>query len=153
MNPRFPMTSLSPRQQSAGASVPKKTVLVVDDDPIVLAVAEERLTKMGYDVTTRDEVLGTSNWIVQHKPWLLLLDIMMPAMSGGELANFLRKRGIQTHVVLHSSKEMAELQRLVRSTGALGAIPKGLTDAEFERRFVILTRNLRTEGGSAAESP
>lgn len=139
----------SPRE-TAGA---RRTVLVVDDDAIVLAVAEERLAKMGYEVTTRSEVLGTSQWIVQHKPWLLLLDIMMPAMSGGELANFLRKRGIQTHIVLHSSKDMAELQRLVRSTGALGAIPKGLTDAEFERRFAGLTRNLRMEGGSPDDSP
>jgi CheY-like chemotaxis protein len=124
-----------------------KTILVVDDDPIVLAVAEERLAKLGYSVTTRDEVLGTSKWIVQNQPWLILLDIMMPAMSGGELATFLRKRGIQTHIVLHSSKDMSELQRLVRSTGALGAIPKGLSDAEFERRFTQLTRNLRSEDG------
>jgi CheY-like chemotaxis protein len=131
----------------------RKTVLVVDDDPIVLAVTEERLTKMGFDVTTRSEVLGTSQWIVQNKPWLLLLDIMMPAMSGNELANFLRKRQIATHIVLHSSKDLSELHRLVRSTGALGAIPKGLKDSEFEKKFMSITRNLPAEGGSGSNSP
>jgi hypothetical protein len=50
-----------------------QTVLIVDDDPIVLAVAEERLAGLGYDVTTRDQVLGTSQWIVQNRPWVLLL--------------------------------------------------------------------------------
>lgn len=139
------VSNLSPNQGKA--SQEGQTVLIVDDDPIVLAVAEERLKKLGFEVTTRSQVLGTSQWIVQHKPWLLLLDVMMPAMSGGELAHFLRKRGIQTHVVLHSSKDMSELQRLVRSTGALGAIPKGLNDSEFERRFTQLTRNLRSEEG------
>jgi two-component system, response regulator PdtaR len=123
----------------------RRTVLVLDDDPIVLAVAEERLINLGYDVATRDQVLGTSQWIVQRKPWLLLLDVMMPAMSGGELASFLRRRGIQTHIVLHSSKEMSELQQLVRQIGAIGAIPKGLSDDQFENQFKSITRNAIVE--------
>lgn len=130
----------------------KKTILVVDDDPIVLAVTEERLNNIGYEVTTRDQVLGTSQWIVQNQPWLLLLDIMMPAMSGSELASFLRRRGIQTHIVLHSSKDRSELQRLVRTTGALGAIPKGLDDAEFEKQFQSLTRSAQQQGGFSTSS-
>jgi two-component system OmpR family response regulator len=125
-----------------------RTVLIVDDDPIVLAAAEERISGLGYDVTTRDQVLGTSQWIVQNQPWLLLLDVMMPAMSGSELASFLRRRGIETHIILHSSKDMPELERLVESTGALGAIPKGLDDAEFERQFKALTRSARSQGDS-----
>lgn len=133
-------------------SNPNKTVLVVDDDPIVLAVAEERLGALGYTVTTRDQVLGTSQWIVQNRPWVLLLDIMMPAMSGSELAAFLRRRGIQTHIVLHSSKDMSELKRLVRSTGALGAIPKGLDDAQFEKQFQSMVRSVQSEGGFSASS-
>lgn len=120
----------------------RRTVLIVDDDPIVLAVTEERLNALGLDVSCRDQVLGTSQWIVQNQPWVMLLDVMMPAMSGSELASFLRRRGIETHIILHSSKERAELERLVRSTGALGAIPKGLTDAEFEKRFKHLTDEL-----------
>jgi len=124
-----------------------KTILIVDDDPIVLAVTEERLSALGYDVTTRDQVLGTSQWIVQNQPWLVLLDIMMPAMSGSELASFLRRRGIQAHIVLHSSKPMSELRTLVRSTGAIGAIPKGLDDEEFAKQFNSLTRSADSQGG------
>ncbi len=126
----------------------RKTVLVLDDDPIVLAITEERLINLGYDVVTRDQVLGTSQWIVQRRPWLLLLDVMMPAMSGSELASFLRRRGIQTHIVLHSSKDAGELQRLVRQTGAIGAIPKGLSDAQFERQFKTLTKSAASEGSA-----
>ena len=128
-------------------------VLVVDDDPIVLAVTQERLEAMGFDAHTRDQVLGTSQWVVQHKPWVILLDIMMPAMSGGEFAGFLRRRGIETQIVLHSSKDKAELARLVRSTGALGAITKGLDDKEFEKQFLALTRNLNKGGGLSDARP
>lgn len=136
-----------------GMSKEPRSVLVVDDDPIVLAVAEERLAAMGFEVTTRDQVLGTSQWIVQNQPWLILLDIMMPAMSGSELASFLRRRGIVTHIVLHSSKDSSELQRLVRSTGALGAIPKGLDDAQFEALFTSLARTAESQGGFPAGAP
>lgn len=115
-------------------------VLLVDDDPIVLAVNQERLEQMGYTAHARDQVLGTSQWIVQNRPWMVLLDVMMPAMSGGELALFLRKRGIETHVVLHSSKDLAELRELMRETGSLGVIPKGLDDSEFQRQFSALAR-------------
>jgi CheY-like chemotaxis protein len=125
-----------------------RTILIVDDDPIVLAVTEERLTNLGYAVTTRDQVLGTSQWIVQHQPWLMLLDVMMPAMSGSELASFLRRRGIETHIILHSSKERPELEQLVRSTGAIGAIPKGLDDSDFEREFRSLARSVLGQGDS-----
>jgi two-component system, NtrC family, phosphoglycerate transport system response regulator PgtA len=115
-------------------------VLLVDDDPIVLAVNQERLEQMGYLVHARDQVLGTSQWIVQNSPWIVLLDVMMPAMSGGELALFLKKRGISTHVILHSSKDLAELRDLMRETGALGVIQKGLDDQEFENQFQNLAK-------------
>lgn len=115
-------------------------MLLVDDDPIVLAINQERLEQLGYTVHVRDQVLGTSQWIVKNNPWMAILDVMMPAMSGGELALFLRKRGIATHVVLHSSKDLDELRELMSETGAIGVIPKGLSDAEFERQFTALAR-------------
>jgi CheY-like chemotaxis protein len=118
----------------------RHSVLLVDDDPIVLAINQERLEQMGYLVHSRDEVLGTSQWIVQNKPWLVLLDIMMPAMSGSELALLLKRRGITTHVVLHSSKPLGELREIMRETGALGVIQKGLDDAEFEEQFRNLAK-------------
>jgi CheY-like chemotaxis protein len=143
------LTENTRHDNEAVMTEPKRTILVVDDDLIVLAGLEERLLAMGFKVETRDRVLGTSQWIVQNQPWLILLDIMMPAMSGSELASFLRRRGIRAHIILHSSKEMTELQRLVRSTGALGAISKGLTDEQFEQQFRNLTKGVDDEVGSA----
>ncbi len=119
-------------------------VLVVDDDPIVLALLEERLSELGYEVTTRDRALGTSSWILKHKPWLVVLDLEMPALSGQELADFLRSKGLDTPVIIHSGKSEEELRRAVKSTGALGAIQKGLSDAQFGIQFNNLVRAART---------
>lgn len=119
-------------------------VLVVDDDPIVLALLEERLTEMGYNVTTRDRALGTSSWILKHNPWLVVLDLEMPALSGGELAEFLKSKGLDTPVIIHSGKPEEELRQVVRSTGAVGAIRKGLSDAQFGIQFNNLVKAART---------
>lgn len=121
----------------------KPSVLVLDDDPIVLAAVGERLSALGYTVHTRESVLGTSSWIVKNKPSLILLDLMMPALSGTDLADLLHRRGIDTPLILHSSKERTELQNLVKTTGALGAIPKGLSDEQFDRQFQALARSAR----------
>lgn len=125
-------------------------VLVVDDDPIVLALLEERLTELGYNVTTRDRALGTSSWILKHKPWLVVLDLEMPALSGGELADFLRSKGLDMPVIIHSGKSPEELKAAVQSTGAVGAIRKGLSDAQFTIQFNNLVSAARARKSSPA---
>jgi FixJ family two-component response regulator len=99
---------------------------------------------MGYAVTTRDRALGTSSWILKHKPWLVVLDLEMPALSGEELADFLKTKGLDTPVIIHSGKSEEELKQVVRSTGALGAIRKGLSDAQFGIQFNNLVKAART---------
>lgn len=110
-------------------------VLVVDDDPIALEVARERLHRMGYQVTVRSQALGTSQWIVDHRPDYVLLDLTMPALSGEALGQLLRQRGVPPHVILYSGREADELERLTRRIGALGYITKGTNDQEFSSRF------------------
>jgi CheY-like chemotaxis protein len=118
----------------------KTSFLVVDDDPIALEVARGRLEEMGFEVATRGQALGTSTWILQHRPDFVLLDVMMPALTGGELAHVLRRRAASTAVILHSSKDPAELRALVEKTGALGAIQKGLDAGAFARQLHKLLR-------------
>lgn len=124
-------------------------VLVVDDDPIVLAVTQERLERSGYEVHVRNQALGTSRWITENVPDVVLLDVMMPALSGTELANVLRRNDIPSIVILYSSKDPAELQKLVAETGAAGAISKSESDAGFMKRFESLLRLAR----AAASKP
>lgn len=120
---------------SAGVTA---TVLVVDDDPIALEVARERLVRMGYRVSVREQALGTSQWIVDHRPDYVLLDLTMPALSGETLAQLLRQRGTPPHVILYSGRETGELERLSARIGALGYITKRADDREFTSRFKLL---------------
>jgi CheY-like chemotaxis protein len=112
-------------------------VLVVDDDPVILEVIRERLEAAGYDVYVRADALGTSQWVAREQPDFLLLDVMMPALSGGELGQLLKRSHStnQTAVILHSSMATASLKPIIERTGAIGAIAKTSDGAQFIAEF------------------
>jgi len=117
-------------------------VLVVDDDPIVLALVREWLDGAGYDVSVRDQALGTAQVVANQQPDFVLLDVRMPALSGGELTQLIRRNQstAKSAVILHSVMDFEALGELARTTGALGIIKKTpnpkLFLAEFERLVV-----------------
>jgi CheY-like chemotaxis protein len=112
-------------------------ILVVDDDPIVLEVVRERLEGAGYAVYVRDEAIGTSQWVAREQPDFVLLDVMMPALSGGELGQLLKRSTAtnETEVILHSSMSAMALQAVVGRTSAIGVIPKTHDAAQFLEDF------------------
>lgn len=125
------------------------TVLVVDDDPVVLEVTRERLEEAGYVVHTREEALGTSQWTAEFQPDIVLLDVNMPALTGPDLAQLLKKRRVTKDIaiILYSSLESAELQAKLRATGAVGAIQKTSNARRFLEDFERLAARARLERG------
>jgi len=136
---------------------PKGTVLVVDDDPIVLETTRLRLARAGWDVETRDQALGTAQWIVERRPDVVLLDVGMPGVSGDVIAEVLRRNGLVNNVaiILHSGLSLDELVELQASTGAAGAIQKTGNDALFLAAFDSLVARFRAQRGAdgASRSP
>lgn len=123
----------------------RNRVLVVDDDPIALEVARERLERAGYEVMTHDSGLGTSRLILDIRPEVVLLDIMMPGLSGSQLADLIAKSPTlrEVGVILHSGKTGAELREIVHLTGANGAIEKTHDGTRFIQQFDDLVGRLR----------
>jgi DNA-binding response OmpR family regulator len=70
--------------------VPKK-ILVIDDEPMVIKMAEAALTARGFTVTSAPN--GYEGLIAarNQKPDLILLDIEMPDIDGREVARRLHK--------------------------------------------------------------
>jgi two-component system phosphate regulon response regulator OmpR len=126
----------------------RPTVLVIDDDPIVLEVARERLTANGFDVSVREEVLGTTRWLATHPAEFILLDVMMPALDGSELATLLKQRAATRNiaVILHSSIPTEQLAEMANRIGAAGYINKGADARGFVEAFRAIV--LRTTRGA-----
>ncbi len=119
-------------------AIKRPHALVVDDDPISLEVTRRRLEELGFEVDVREDSLGTSRWVLENQPDLVVLDVMMPALTGPELAAVLKRSALCVQILLQSSKPQAEVELLARSVGALGGISKELGDEAFKATFVRL---------------
>lgn len=96
-------------------------IMVIDDDAKTCRMAEIVLKKAGYEVLTRTESLGSSAAIKEYTPDLVLLDLMMPGISGDNLAELI-EAGIKPRpaILLHSNKSAVELKELVKKLGVEG---------------------------------
>ena len=65
-------------------------ILVVDDEPEIHAVLGKLLQNEGYEVESSYSAGEAMEAIAKEKPDLILLDIMMPHVSGIELCNSLK---------------------------------------------------------------
>jgi|GEM_PF-2759251 len=129
-----------------------KRVLVVDDDPDARTMLAKILNEEGADVVgaaSGDEAMAM---IAQSPPDLVLLDLMMPGMSGFEMVARLRAQpaGIGIPVMIVSAKELTaedvltldgHIQRFV-SKGSIE--PEGLTNAVRQ-----LLGQSKTQGAAA----
>jgi CheY-like chemotaxis protein len=66
-------------------------ILVVDDDPEILAMLATRLDKRGYTTTTAADGNAALEAARKQHPDLMLLDVMMPGKSGWEVARALKQ--------------------------------------------------------------
>ena len=67
-----------------------KKILIVDDEPDVLLVLGKRLTSAGYDVVKAGSGQAGLSKAKTERPDLIILDMMMPEMSGEEVAQELK---------------------------------------------------------------
>ena len=102
------------------------TVLVADDEPMVLAFVEEGLKKLGYQVLTATDGRQACELYSSrsHQIDMVLLDMVMPGTSGLEACRQLQEINPNVKVILSSGYSSAEVVREARSAGALGFIGK-----------------------------
>jgi CheY-like chemotaxis protein len=95
-----------------------RSVLVVEDDRFLRRACEVSLRQRGFTVLTAPDGEAALELIRAELPGLVLLDLLMPRMSGLELLRRLRSeertRALPVLVISNSSREedVAELGRL-----------------------------------------
>jgi DNA-binding response OmpR family regulator len=105
-------------------------VLVIDDDNLVLTLVSDLLSEAGFRVST--SACGVyANHIIYGKtpPDLILLDIMMPLMSGIKKARILKQREKSRNIPIMflSSTQDEELKRLASEANVEDYLPKPFT--------------------------
>ncbi len=81
-----------------------KRILVIDDEPEMLTGLEDNLSYEGYAVlTARDGPDGLAK-AQRELPDLIILDIMMPSMSGWDVCRELRKKGVHVRIIMLTAR-------------------------------------------------
>ena len=102
-----------PDEAPAGA-----TILLVEDEPAVRAIAARSLEKAGFRVFQASGGSGALHLVAQHgKPDLMLTDLMMPGIGGAELARQLMERWPELPILFMSGYSVEDLVR----EGAIGS--------------------------------
>jgi CheY-like chemotaxis protein len=78
-------------------------ILIVDDDPNILRLLRAILRTGGFEVLTAPDATEALAMAERDPPDLIILDLLMPVMSGREFYRELRVRGIQSPVMIASA--------------------------------------------------
>ncbi|MFA6459229.1 MAG: response regulator [Candidatus Paceibacterota bacterium] len=96
-----------------------RKVLLVDDDRFLLDMYSLKLTKAGYDVKSADSPEGALKILAEgFEPNVMLIDVVMPAMSGLEFVAHIRKEDIapKSAIIMltnqSASEDIARSQKL-----------------------------------------
>ncbi|MFW5782013.1 MAG: response regulator transcription factor [Candidatus Muiribacteriaceae bacterium] len=81
-----------------------KTILVADDEKNILRIITFNLKKKGYQVITAENGEDAFEKILEKKPDLAILDIMMPRFNGYEVCQKIKEEGIKLSIILLSAK-------------------------------------------------
>ncbi|HEX5386503.1 MAG TPA: response regulator [Gemmatimonadales bacterium] len=126
----------STAEPSAAALAGTETVLVVEDEEGVRELLRKVLARYGYQVLEarhgRDALLEVEKW--PGAIHLLVTDVVMPEMSGPELAERLRRRRPDLRVIFISGYTSQELLRRGGADADLVVMQKPFTSEEFVQR-------------------
>jgi len=65
-------------------------ILVVDNEIVTLTMLKSTMSKAGYEVIAAASGTEAVNLAKEHLPFVIILDIMMPGMDGGDVADILK---------------------------------------------------------------
>lgn len=125
-----------------------KTVLIVDDEAAIREMISVALQMAGYRCLEADNAQNAHAIVVDHQPDIILLDWMMPDVSGIELARRLKREtayaDIPIIMLTARSEEDNKIQGL--EAGADDYITKPFSPRELIARLKAVLRRTATAG-------
>ncbi len=100
-----------------------KTILFADDDALVARIYRDKLSAEGFHVTVAEDGVAAIKKLVELKPDVLVLDLLMPKLNGADVLKFIREHPVlnNTPVIVFSNSFLAALVERVGDLGVEGA--------------------------------
>lgn len=124
-------------------------ILLVEDDQTIRLTVEFALTKAGYAVTTAADGAAALDYAHTASPDLILLDLMLPKVSGLDVARNLRSENNEVPIIMLTALDREEDKINGLDAGADDYITKPFSTDELLAR---IRANMRRAGVSSSKS-
>ncbi|MGF6505853.1 response regulator transcription factor [Paraburkholderia sp. 32] len=115
-------------------------VSVVDDDESVRESLPDLVRVLGFTVEafeSAEEFLKSEH---AARTGCLILDLMMPGMSGQELASELKARGIRIPIIFITANQSEVARNQMMNSGAIACLYKPFSDVELSEALLLAVR-------------
>jgi len=122
------------------SSEPIYRVLLVDDDEKVLKIFKSKLKALGYEVITATNGQDAINLVKSEKPDIVVMDVVMPGMSGLEALQAIRTFSELPVIVISARTDNADK---ALSLGANRFLSKPFNPDELVKRIQAILDHKR----------
>ena len=126
-----------------------KTVLIVEDEQNIVDILSFILTKEGYDTLEALDGPTGLQLALEQNPDLVLLDLMLPGMSGFDVCGKIRENGSTVPIVMLTAREEEDDKVLGLELGADDYIIKPFKNRELIARVKANIRRMSMTGAPA----
>lgn len=102
----------------------KRSILIVDDEPIITRVFSKAFSKDPFNILIEHDGKKGFQTIVQKHPDLILLDVMMPGLTGLEVLEKMKEAEIQIPVILMTAYGDTQTEKRAKELGISAYLTK-----------------------------
>jgi DNA-binding response OmpR family regulator len=122
-------------------------ILVVEDEPALLRGLQDNLKAEAYEVITASDGETGLKLARETKPDLIVLDLMLPKVSGYEICQKLRSEGVTTPILILTARGEEADRVLGLDLGADDYVTKPFSVRELMARVRALLRRAQPSSG------
>src|SRR5882672_10064976 len=134
----------TPRAAPVTTATMKTKILIVEDDPHILLGLEEILKGEGCEVSVCHRGDRAVEAVAKHHPALIVLDVMLPGLSGYDVCRRLREKKVTTPILMLTAKGQEMDKVIGLDLGADDYVTKPFGVRELLARIHALLRRTQT---------
>jgi DNA-binding response OmpR family regulator len=140
---------------SAPSHIPKRPILVVDDDAKIVRLVRTYLERDGFSVVTAADGPAALDAIERHRPALVVLDLMLPELDGRAVIRAVRRddEAAATPILIISARGSTTDRIAGFEDGADDYLPKPFSPAELVLRVKSILRRTAAAPDAAPRVP
>ena len=115
-------------------------VLIFEDNQNIQILLKYFFQKRGFTVHVAGDGVDAVPLVQEHRPDLIMMDIIMPGKDGIEACGDLRQAGVKIPIVFLTSKAFAEDEQFARKAGADAYLLKPFNAVQLEATITPLLK-------------